>query len=89
MMSALLRKFLGRVDFYSGVLTQDYRRRAFKDYNTFILFRNMLRPYMGNIKGKFICARARMTPKILDELSEYSIDELLTSTITIVARKRS
>jgi hypothetical protein len=30
-----------------------------------------------------------LTPKILDELSEYSIDELLTSTITIVARKRS
>jgi SAM-dependent methyltransferase len=54
MMSALLRKFLGRVDFYSGVLTQDYRRRAFKDYNTFTLFRNMLRPYMGDIKGKFI-----------------------------------
>jgi len=53
-MSGLFRKTFGRIDYYSGVLTQDYRKRASKDFNTFMMFKNALEPYMGVLQKKSI-----------------------------------
>lgn len=53
-MNKLLDKVLGRILFYIGVLTQDYKERAAKDYNTFLAIKNTLETYMGKLKGKVI-----------------------------------
>jgi len=54
MISELVGNALGRIDFYTGVLSQDYGKRALKDYKTFSVLKNTLKPYIGELKEKLI-----------------------------------
>lgn len=54
MIKELLGRAVNRIGFYMGILTQDYEKRALKDYNTFSVLRNTLKPYMGGLKRKLI-----------------------------------
>jgi len=44
-------KILGGLSYVVGVLTQDYRKRAMKDYRTFSTMRRKLEDYYGELKG--------------------------------------
>ena len=43
-----------RFSYYMGVLTQDFRKRAFKDFKTFSVMKSKLEKYLGELKGKKI-----------------------------------
>jgi len=52
-MPSLRNKILGKLNYYIGVITQDYRKRA-KDYRTFLTMRCKLESYIRELKGNFV-----------------------------------